>query len=179
MGTGVVAAVLAFGLIAGGLVTAHYASQDSGTRRGLAIDTSTFLTVTTVYDPNTQVLGPCALTTPPTADPCLAAQGFLRYVFWGALVNATVFANWQKANPGEWARLQSHLATPICSNGSNGQPQDMITEFGAALYAEIQAYACALGTESIMLPPPNPPPAAGAKDKKAPTPPGALTVTIQ
>ena len=52
----------------------------------------------------------------------------------------------------------------------------MVTATGAAFYAAVQAYACALGTEPIAWPAPNPPRAAGATDKKAPTAPGPLQV---
>jgi len=150
-------------------------------------------TYTGTYDSDTQYLGKCAVVTPPGSDPCDAAQGTLKYSFWGSTVNASTFQNWKKANPGEWARMCSgpiaadksqtcltgHMATPMCSVGPVGQPQDMITKYGAALYAETSAYACALGVGPINLPAPNAPPLAGAKDKTPPTAPGPITAQTQ
>lgn len=133
-------------------------------------------TYTGTYDADTQYLGPCAVVTPPNADPCVAAQQTIRYVLFGAAVNADLFKKWKAANPGEYARLTAHMNAPACSQGAVGQPQDMLTQTGAMFYAAVQAYACALGTEPIAWPVPNPPRVAGAKDKTPPSAPGPITV---
>jgi hypothetical protein len=173
----IAAPVVVVGLLAAGIVASMQASGSSPLRG--AADTSTFVTTTAVYDPNVQVAGPCAITTPPSVDPCLAAQGTLRYSFWSSLVNATIFNTWRSQNPGEWTRLQAHMAAPACSSGGVGQIQDMKTALGAALYSEVQAYNCALGTEPITLPAPNPPRLPGAKDKTPPSAPGPITAQTQ
>lgn len=123
------------------------------------------------------VQGPCAVVTPPAVDPCLAAQLTLRYVVLGAFVNANQFKTWRSQNPGEYARLNAHMATPACSSGAVGLPQDMRTFYGAALYAVTQAYACALGTEPLTWPQANPPLDPKRADKTPPSAPGPLTVT--
>ena len=136
--------------------------------------TDTLVTITTVYDPATQIPGPCSIATPPKADVCLATQGILRYAFWAAIVNSSLITKWKAANPGEWNRLMAHMAAPNCPNGS-APAQDMITPVGAALASELNGYACALGTEPVTVPAANAPPTSRA-DQKPPTPPGAVTV---
>jgi len=133
-------------------------------------------TVTTTYDVDTQYLGKCAVVTPPSADPCDAAQGTIRYSFFGSLVNADQFKKWKSSAPLDYARLTAHMNAPVCSLGGAGLPQDMKTFMGAALYSAVQAYACALGTEPIVWPAPNPP-RTSSSDKTAPTAPGPITVT--
>lgn len=134
------------------------------------------VTVTTVFDPATQYLGPCAVVSPPTADPCQAAQGMLSHSFWGNMVNAKPFKNWRRDSPGDYQRLLGWLAAPRCSNAPTGLAMNMVTFYGAALVNTVWAYACALGTEPIALPAPNPAPAPGATDKTPPSAPGPITV---
>lgn len=111
----------------------------------------------------------------PDADPCEKAQGMTGIAFWDSMKDSTLFQNWRKANPGEWTRLQAHMRAPLCDQAPGvGLPQDMITPFGAALFTDVMAYACARGTAAITVAAPNPPPTG--KDKTAPTPPGAVTV---
>jgi hypothetical protein len=124
-----------------------------------------------------EVQGDCLVVVPPAVDPCEAAQGTLRYVVLGAVVNANQFKAWRTQNPGEWARLNAHMAAPACSVAPVGQPQDMRTFYGAALYGVVQAYACARGTEPLTWPPANPPLDPNRADKTPPTAPGPLTVT--
>jgi hypothetical protein len=122
-----------------------------------------------------QYVGPCSIVTPPDADPCEAAQLVLRYQFWGAMVNASWFKKWKAGSPGDWNRLKTLLAAPVCSTVTNPQPQIMVTRFGEALSNEIEAYACALGTEAISLPAADAAPTGG--DKTAPGAPGPIIVT--
>jgi len=156
-------------------------------------------TYTGTYDADTQYLGKCSVVTPPKADPCDAAAGMIRYSFWDSLVNATLYKNWAKANPGELARMcvmgsitdpanptgpplkvcvSGHMATPLCGNGT-GLVQDMKTQFGAALFAAVQTYACALGNGPMAIPTASPPPLAGASDKTPPSAPGPITAQTQ
>jgi hypothetical protein len=121
-----------------------------------------------------QYVGPCSIVTPPDADPCQAAQLVLRHQFWGAMVNASWFKSWVKGSPNDYQRLLTILAAPVCSTFDNPQPQIMVTRFGEALANEVEAYACALGTEPITLPAADPPPTG--KDKTPPTAPGSLHV---
>src|SRR5574343_1247759 len=94
-----------------------------------------------------QYAGPCSIVTPPEPDPCEAAQGTLRYSFWGNMVNAAYFKKWRQGSPGDYGRLLGLMAAPICSTPAHPQPQTMRTPQGAALAAAVQAYACALGAE--------------------------------
>jgi hypothetical protein len=139
-----------------------------------------------------QYVGPCSIVTPPAADPCDAAQLVLRYQFWGAMVNADWFKKWKKGAPGDWKRLcipgaknpdppagdglipciGGQMSAPVCSTFTNPQPQIMVTRFGEALSNEVEAYACALGTEPISLPVPDPAPTG--TDKTAPSAPQNL-----
>ena len=128
------------------------------------------------YDADTQYVGKCSIVTPPKSDPCDAAQGILRYAFFGNLVNANQFKTWKRQNPGEYARLTAKMNAPMCGSGT-GLPQDMLTFYGSFIANVIEAYACALGVEPITWPTPNPPRLPGATDKKPPTAPGPITVT--
>lgn len=138
------------------------------------VETET-VTVATTLAPG-QYIGTCTTVTPPEPDPCEAAQGVIRYQFFGALVNATVFNNWKKSSPGDYQRLNTLMLAPKCSTPANPQPQIMVTFFGAALADAIEAYACARGYEPIAWPAPNPKPISTG-DTKAPTAPGPVIVT--
>jgi hypothetical protein len=133
------------------------------------------VTLTELVEPG-EYIGPCSIVTPPEPDPCQAAQLVLRYQFFGHMVNADQYKIWRKGAPGDRARLDTLLATPKCSTASNPQPQIMVTKFGAALADVVEAYACALGTEPITLPVPNPPLDPTRSDKTSPTPPSDLTI---
>lgn len=124
-----------------------------------------------------QYVGPCSIVTPPDADPCQAAQLVLRYQVFGDLVNTAYFPKWKRANPGELARLKTIMAAPKCSTATNPQPQTLVTFYGAMLGDIVEAYACALGSEPIAFPTPNPPAVAGSTDKSPPTAPGPVTIT--
>lgn len=121
-----------------------------------------------------QYLGPCSIVTPPEPDPCEAAQGTLRYHFWAGMVNADQFKKWKQSAPKDYLRLQTLMAAPMCSTPAHPQPQIMVTKMGAALAATVGAYACAKGTEPIVLPTPNP--IVTGTDKIPPSAPGAITV---
>lgn len=153
------------------VVPIRYGADVTNPTYGLNIQT-----YTGTYDADTQYLGKCAVVTPPNADPCDAVQGTLRYAFFNSLVNADQFIKWKKYAPLDYNRLTAHMNAPACSNGT-GLVQDMKTFMGAALFSVVQAYACALGVEPIAWPAPNPPRAAGATDKTAPSAPGPITVT--
>lgn len=122
-------------------------------------------------------IGACGIVViAPDADPCEKAQGMSGIAFWDSMKDSTLFQNWKKSNPGEWSRLQAHMAAPLCDQAPGvGLPQDMITPFGAALFADVTTYACARGTTPIIVQPPNPPPLPGSKDKKPPSAPGPVT----
>lgn len=121
-----------------------------------------------------QYVGPCSIVTPPASDPCDAAQLVLRYQFWGALVNAALFKQWVKGSPKDYQRLLTLLAAPKCSTATDPQPQIMVTRTGEALGNAVEAYACALGVEPIILPAPDPAPTG--TDKTAPTAPGPVEI---
>ena len=120
--------------------------------------------------------GPCSVFVPPSVDPCVAAQLTLRDVVLGAFVNASQFKTWRNQNPGEWSRLNAHMAAPACSMAPVGLPQDMLTFYGAALYGITQAYACARGVGPLTWPPANPPLDPKRADKTPPSAPGPITV---
>lgn len=124
-----------------------------------------------------QYIGPCSVVTPPDPDPCEAAQGMLRYAFLGELVNSIQFNKWKNGSPKDYARLNAIMSDPKCPKASDPQPQTMVTPFGAAIADAVQAYACALGTEPVTWPAPNPPLDPNRKDKKPPTAPGPIQVT--
>lgn len=119
--------------------------------------------------------GPCGGSIAPEPDPCLAAQGVVRYTFVSHIVNAQTFKNWKRDNPGELARLTTFMAAPTCPTPKNPAAPLMKTMLGAALVNVIQVYACVLGVDPVVLPAPNPPPTG--KDKTSPSMPGAVTVT--
>lgn len=121
-----------------------------------------------------QYVGPCSIVTPPEPDPCEAAQLAIRYQFFAALVNAEPYKRWAKGAPGDVSRLAAQYAAPRCSTPANPQPQTMKTRLGEAIGNAVEAYACALGTEPIVLPAPDPPPTG--TDRSAPTAPGPITV---
>lgn len=121
-----------------------------------------------------QYVGPCSIVTVPDADPCQAAQLVLRYQFWGAMVNGSLWKQWVKGSPKDYQRLLTLLAAPKCSTATDPQPQIMVTKTGAALADAVEAYACALGTEPIVLPAPDPPPTG--TDKTAPSAPQDLQI---
>jgi hypothetical protein len=140
-----------------------------GVNRGL--NTQTY---NVTYDADTQYVGKCGIVTPPTADSCDAAQGVIRYAFFGKVVNASQFKVWKNQNPGEYARLTAHMNTPFCGSGAS---PDMNTFYGGFLADAVEAYACARGIEAIVWPTPNPPLDPKRADKTPPTPPTGLTVT--
>lgn len=136
------------------------------------------VTVATFADTiaDNQYQGTCVVVTPPEPDPCDAAQGQIKYSMLGHLVNAIPYKNWRKGAPQDAARIDAVLANPQCPTANNPQPQTLTTFMGAAIADAVKAYACARGTGPITWPAPNPPPDSTNSDKKAPTPPGPLTV---
>lgn len=168
---------LAFLCVAGFTVGILASRSNSSDEQPRAIAELNVTTVTTTYDADTQYIGKCGLVTPPDPDRCDAVQGAIRYSMLGSLVNADQFKKWTQSAPNDYQRLTTLMAAPKCSIPSSPQPQIMVTFMGAALASAVQAYACALGTEPIVWPAPNPPRTAGSKDKTAPTAPGPITVT--
>lgn len=124
-----------------------------------------------------QYQGKCSVVTPPQPDPCDAAALTISGSFMYSMVNAQLYKNWAKANPGEVQRLAAIMAAPVCSTPATPVDPTMVTPFGNALAAAFMAYACALGTEPLVWPAPNPPLDPKRSDKTPPSAPTGLQLT--
>lgn len=181
IGFGTMAAVVLFGA---GIFGAYKLNNDSQ-NYSVSNPNSYGLNITTytgTYDADTQYLGRCAVVTPPTPDPCDSTRGTLEFTFWAKVVNASQFKSWRKQNPGEYARLNAHMANPVCPSGGVGPTQDMLTYYGGYLYDVVIAYACVAGAGGGTIAPLVWPQANAAldpnrTDKTPPTAPGPITVT--
>lgn len=144
----------------------------------------------TITVPVGSLMGQCAVVTPPQTDPCQEASMILQYVVLNELGKGVYHPKWVKDNPGENARLNAHLASPLCNGGPGaGLPQDMKTHYGAALFAITQAIACLPQgppnqqgqpiqvREPLKMGVPDPPLDPGRSDKTPPTAPGPIHVT--